>query len=127
LITKLHRKRLGVADYKTICQFPVKRAGIPVIEEAAVYSPNIFTGDFALEEKDLIEVIKLLCRNERPTSGLDSKGRRAKYQSEEENAGDLYEIVMNYMKAYGECFRDPAPTFFDKTRRLLCPISKDSA
>jgi hypothetical protein len=114
-------------EYKSIQQFAVLMEGRQQIVDAAIYSPEIFTSDCTLDRNDLIEVLKMLFRNENPTKGLESKGRRPRYQSQEECISDLMEIVRNYMTAYGETFRCPQPVFFDKERCRLNQIEPDNA
>jgi len=116
-----------MTEYKTLRQFEVKGSDSPV--EAWIYDRReTFLSDrFSLSIPDFAEVMTLLLEGKDPTQGLDFKGRRFTYKSQEARMTDLLDLIRNYMRKYGDCFREPQPVFFDRERHKLCPIYPDNA
>ena len=78
---------------------------------------------FPLSPTELIEVIEIMLAGGDPTKGVDKKGKRYRYASPEARTVDFMDLLRNYMRAYGETYRDPLPVFFDKFRSRLCQIT----
>lgn len=116
-----------MSDYKEVvnCEAIVgkEKTAIPV----EVFSKDVFNRGFYLPLEDVMTVIKTLIAGQDPTKSLMPSGRRPGFASLEESQAHLQAIVRNYMFHYGEMFRCPEPTWFDKRRKKLCVLNPDSA